>query len=199
MSANSQDRFFVVGLGNPGRKYVDTRHNVGFKVVEILRQRWALGEGKSAFTGMVWDTRLTKGDSEKRVTMLAPMTYMNESGTSVRAMLDFYKASPAQVIVIYDDLALPLGQLRARAQGSAGGQKGLADIIRKLGTNEIARLRIGIDPCPGVMNTADYVLSKFRPNEQENIAVAQQLAADAVEQWIFSDLKRVMEKYNQKI
>ena len=197
--SETKSRLFIVGLGNPGRKYADTRHNVGFKVIDILKNRWFLGDAKEAFHGLVWDATVSKNDLSQRVMLLKPTTFMNDSGKSVRAIMDFYKAKPDDFLIIYDDLALPLGQLRARAQGSAGGQKGLADIIRKLGTNEIPRLRIGIDPCPGVMNTADFVLSKFHGKDVEEIAVAQQIAADAAEDWIFKGLIKVMEKFNQKI
>jgi PTH1 family peptidyl-tRNA hydrolase len=195
---DNSDRKFVVGLGNPGRKYVRTRHNIGFGVLDALRQRWSLGEGREAFSGLTWDARPTRGRNSRAVTMLAPMTYMNESGRAVRALLDFYKASPGRMLVILDDLALPLGRLRLRSDGSAGGHNGLADIIRVCGTDEFARLRLGIGPAPGVMDASDYVLSKFRDEEVEDIGAAIQLAADAVEKWIFEDIRSVMEKYNRK-
>ena len=114
------------------------------------------------------------------------------------SMLKFYKATPADVLVVYDDLALPLGQLRARPDGSAGGHNGLSDIQRVLGTQEIARLRIGIGPCPGVMESDDFVLSKFRDNEKADMELAFVRSADAAELWLFSTMTRVMETYNRK-
>ncbi|HNX26156.1 MAG TPA: aminoacyl-tRNA hydrolase [Phycisphaerae bacterium] len=192
-------RRFVVGLGNPGRKYVETRHNVGFRVLEVLRQRWGLETAAEKFQSMFWQTRRERFDEESRnVVLLAPMTYMNESGRAVRAMMDFYKAQPDEILVVLDDFALPLAQLRLRAKGSAGGHNGLADIIHKCGSDEFPRLRIGIGTPPGVMDVSDYVLGKFASNELEDIGSAINIAADAVEDWVFGDMLNVMQKYNRK-
>ena len=198
-------RKFVVGLGNPGRKYAKTRHNVGFDVMTILQERWQLGDGKPAFEGHTWDARVprpggTAGLAEEacRVTLLAPMTYMNCSGRSVASMLSFYKAKPEDVLVVLDDLALPLGQLRLRGDGSAGGHNGLDDILRACGTKGVARLRIGIGPCPGVIDSKDFVLGRFMKDEIEEIGVAIRYAADAVESWLFQDILSVMERFNTK-
>ncbi len=196
----TNDRRFVVGLGNPGRKYADTRHNVGFRVLEVLQNRWNLGSGKEEFEGLTWSHHFGRaGVGMRRVVLLAPMTYMNCSGRSVRKLLDFYKAEPSDLLVILDDLALPVAQLRIRAGGSAGGHNGLDDIIRACGTTEVDRLRIGIGPAPGIMDPKDYVLGKFAKSELEDIGCGIQLAADAVEDWIFGDLMQVMEKYNRKL
>ena len=196
----TNDRRFVVGLGNPGRKYADTRHNVGFKVLEVLQGRWNLGSGKEEFEGLTWSHHFGRaGVGMRRVTLLAPMTYMNCSGRSVRKLLDFYKAELSTVLVVLDDLALPVAQLRIRTGGSAGGHNGLDDIIRVCGTVEVPRLRIGIGPAPGIMDPKDYVLGKFASDELEDIGCGIQLAADAVEDWIFGDIMKVMEKYNRKL
>lgn len=195
----AHDRKFVVGLGNPGRRYLCTRHNVGFEVLDVLLRRWSLGDGRTAFEGLVWDAQPSvPGGPKRRVTLLAPQTYMNCSGRSVRKLLDFYKASTADVLIVLDDLALPLGQLRVRAEGSAGGHNGLEDVLRACGTEAVARLRIGIDGPPGGMDPKDYVLSRFAEREQEDIGAAIQQAADAVEMWIVADIQRVMETYNRK-
>ena len=202
-------RKFIVGLGNPGRKYAETRHNVGFRVLEVLRNRWSLGEGRKAFDGLIWETRIGRSaegfipGSSAPVTMLAPMTYMNNSGRSVRTMLDFYKVfaeNPEKdnLLVILDDLALPVGVLRFRASGSDGGHNGLCDILRICETRDVSRLRVGIGAAPGVMDPKDYVLGKFRPEEQEDIGVAIQIAADAVEEYLRDGIAKVMEKYNRK-
>jgi len=210
-------------LGNPGRKYAETRHNVGFQVLEVLRNRWSLGEGKKSFDGLIWETRIgrsAEGSPGKPtpVILLAPMKYMNNSGRSVRAMLDFYKVftententedpegsekpgKPGKdnLLVVMDDLALPLAQLRFRASGSDGGHNGLSDILQTCGTREVSRLRVGIGAAPGVMDPKDYVLGKFRPDEQEDIGAAIQIAADAVEEYLRDGIAKVMEKYNRK-
>jgi PTH1 family peptidyl-tRNA hydrolase len=198
-SEEQNTRRFVVGLGNPGRKYADTRHNVGFRVLEVLQRRWGLGEGRDAFEGLFWETRPERPDAgSRRVALLAPMTYMNCSGRAARKMLDFYKAAPSQMLVVLDDLALPLGQLRLRPGGSAGGHNGLDDILRVCRPEEPPRLRIGIGAPPGVMDPRDYVLSVFREEEREEIGVSIEQAADAVEMWVFGDLQKAMETYNRK-
>lgn len=189
---------FVVGLGNPGRKYERTRHNVGFRVLDVLRKRWNLGEGRSDFESMLWQAEPSRRGSSCRVRLLAPQTYMNCSGRAVRKMLDFYKAGPESLLVVLDDLALDVGRLRVRNSGSAGGHNGLDDILRVCGTQDIARLRIGIGQPPGVMDSKDYVLSAFTENEIEDIGAAIEQAADAVEMWIFEDISKVMETYNRK-
>ncbi|MCK5114583.1 MAG: aminoacyl-tRNA hydrolase [Phycisphaerae bacterium] len=208
-NGDSTSRKFIVGLGNPGRKYAETRHNVGFKVLQVLQSRWVLGDGRKAFDGLTWETRIGRsaeglipGD-QTSVILLAPMTYMNDSGRSVRAMLDFYKffceePQADNLLVVMDDLALPLGQLRFRKSGSDGGHNGLADILQRCSTRDITRLRIGIGAAPGVMDPKDYVLGKFRPDEQEDIGAAIQIAADAVEEYLRVGIMKVMEKYNRK-
>lgn len=189
-------RKFVVGLGNPGRQYRDTRHNVGFDVVGLLGQRWNLGQPAQRFNGWVLDGRI--GPDATPVTMLAPQTYMNRSGQAVRQMVDFYKASPQDVLVVMDDMALEPGRLRFRLTGSAGGHNGLADILRALGSDQVPRLRVGIGSAPGRMDPADWVLGKFTAKEREIIDVAEQQAADAVEDWLTAPAENVMEKYNRR-
>ena len=194
-----QPRRFVVGLGNPGRKYARTRHNVGFDVLATLRRRWAADAPRKAFGGEICEARPSRPDfGSRRVMLLAPQTYMNRSGQAVQEMTAFYKAELDEVLVVLDDLALPVGRLRARPEGSAGGQKGLADVLNRLGSQQVPRLRIGIGQPPGVMEATDYVLSKFREDEREIVDVAIETAADAVEDWLFHGLTFVMERYNRK-
>jgi len=190
-------RTFVVGLGNPGRKYERTRHNVGVRVLDVLRRRWRLGEGKEAFEGRVWQAEPVRPGRRQRVTLLAPQTYMNCSGRAVRKMLDFFQASPSEMLVVLDDLALPLGQLRIRGDGSAGGHNGLDDVLRTCG-EDVPRLRVGIGAPPGGMDPKDYVLSAFREDEKDEIAAAIEQAADAAELWIFEDIHKVMDTYNRQ-
>ena len=189
------ERRFVVALGNPGRKYARTRHNVGFQVLDVLRQRWMLDDGREAFESLCWEAQVTAADRTRPVFLLAPKTYMNDSGRAVRKMMDFYKVQPESVLVVLDDLALRLGQLRIRASGSAGGQKGLGDILRCCG-DRIPRLRVGIGAPPGGRDASDYVLGRFSKEESEQIGVALQQAADVVEEWLFDSITEIMNKFN---
>ena len=188
---------FVVGLGNPGRRYSATRHNVGFEVLETLRRHWKLDEGREAFSG-----RLTEGhigaDAAQRVMLFAPQTYMNASGRAVRQLVDFYKADPSDVLVVLDDMALPLGRLRLRAKGTAGGHNGLGDILAAMGDEAVPRLRIGISPAPANVDPAEFVLSRFRPDEAEVIEEAVKVAAKAAEDWLFRGIDSAMDKFNRK-
>ncbi|MBL9093969.1 MAG: aminoacyl-tRNA hydrolase [Planctomycetaceae bacterium] len=185
----------IVGLGNPGRKYEGTRHNVGFDVVSLLARRGGAGGVKKTFQGETTD--ITVGG--ERTMLLWPHTFMNRSGSSVVEARDFYKLTNADLLVICDDLNLPLGKLRLRAKGSAGGQKGLADIIRCAGGDEFARLRVGIgspsDTHPD-MDAADFVLGKFPKSEQTEMELAFQHAADAAELWVREGVAAAMNRYN---
>jgi PTH1 family peptidyl-tRNA hydrolase len=200
------DLKFVVGLGNPGTKYAGTRHNAGFMVLEELLGRWSPGRPKEAFSGLVWDARFGGRRQapmpvlpDQRVIMLAPQTYMNRSGLAVAAMMAFYKATSSQLLVVLDDMALPVGMVRARAGGSAGGHNGLLDIVAALGGQQVQRLRVGIGERPPMMEGADYVLSAFTPAELSLLKESLVQAADAVEDWVFGGIGMVMEKYNRRI
>lgn len=182
----------VVGLGNPGRKYDDTRHNVGFQVIDELGRRVGADRPKKKFQGELTETRLA-GD---RVLLLAPHTFMNRSGSSVLAARDFYKVETEHILIICDDFQLPLGQLRARRKGSSGGQKGLNDVIRRL-SDEVPRLRIGIGSPPEGWDVADYVLSKFGKADQETVRAAVGRAADAVETWVADGMDACMNRFNR--
>ena len=163
-------------------------------VLAELRRRGDFGWGKRKFHARRWCGRL--GDSQ--VTLLAPQTYMNRSGLAVSEMAAFYKAEPADVMVVMDDMALPLGVLRARASGSAGGHKGLADIISALGANDVPRLRVGIGAPHGPRDVTDHVLSEFAKDERTVVDEAIGQAASAVEDWISQGVTFVMDKYNRK-
>lgn len=185
----------MVGLGNPGRQYARTRHNVGFEVIETLRRRLGLDKGRKAFDGIVteWPSPC---DGCRRVFLLQPQTFMNLSGRSAGTLAGFYKVAPPDVLVVLDDLALPLGQLRARAQGSAGGHKGLSDVLAALGTPDVPRLRIGIGPRPAQIAGTDFVLGTFAPAEQPVVQKALELTADAVLDWVRQGIAFVMNRYN---
>ncbi|MEQ8789589.1 MAG: aminoacyl-tRNA hydrolase [Pirellulaceae bacterium] len=182
----------IVGLGNPGRKYDGTRHNVGYAVLAELSRRHGGGRPKGQFQGETVEVRI----GDERVLLLTPLTYMNNSGNSVQPARDFYKLENADVLVICDDLNLPLGRLRIRIKGSAGGQKGLASIIGRLGGEDVPRLRIGIGAAPEGWDAADYVLGRFRSEEQQEIDQAVARAADGAECWVRSGIETCMNQYN---
>ncbi len=182
----------VVGLGNPGRRYAGTRHNLGYAVLAEVAKRHATGRPQMKFEGEVVDADL----GGQRALLLSPTTYMNLSGTSVLAAVDFYKLPLDDLLVICDDLNLPTGKLRFRAKGSSGGQKGLENIIRRLGSDEFARLRIGIEAAPVGWDAADYVLGKFTKDELPQIEQAIQRAADAVVDWARDGIQYCMNRYN---
>jgi PTH1 family peptidyl-tRNA hydrolase len=190
-----QSMKLVVGLGNPGRKYDNTRHNVGFDVLARLSREHAAGPPVERFHGQVMDYVGSAG----RVLLLGPLTYMNRSGQSVRAALDFYKLPLSDLIVVCDDFNLPLGRLRFRARGSAGGQKGLADVIRQLGSDQFARLRIGIGTPPAEWDGSDYVLSRFSAADRPVIDAAIERAAQGVEDWVARDIEYCMSHYNNAL
>jgi peptidyl-tRNA hydrolase, PTH1 family len=182
----------VVGLGNPGRRYEGTRHNVGFRVAAELAAKHAATKPRNAFQGELVEATI---DAEKLL-LLCPHTLMNLSGGSVLAARDFYKIPDEDLLIVSDDLNLPLGKLRFRKSGSSGGQRGLQDIVRRLGTDEIPRLRIGIGDPPAGRDAADYVLGRFTKGEKPEIDVAVGRAADAVEIWIREGIAVAMNRYN---
>lgn len=184
----------VVGLGNPGQKYEGTRHNVGFDLIDRLVQETGASAPRSKFDGEVWECLL---EGEKSL-LLKPLTFMNKSGGSVRKAIDFYQIPEAELLVVCDDFNIPLGQLRMRTGGSDGGQNGLADVIRTMGTQEVARLRIGIGPVPERWNPADFVLGKFSADERSEAALQVARAADAVRMWATQGTLPAMNRFNGK-
>ena len=184
-------RKLVVGLGNPGSKYEGTRHNIGFEAVDRLAAggpgaRWA-----RKFDGLTAEVEI----DFRRVLLLKPETFMNLSGRSVRQALQFYKLEPADLLVLCDDLNLPLGKLRVRPGGSDGGQKGLRDITAQLGSDAYARLRLGIGD-RGPIDAADFVLSRFRSAERPVIDDALIAATQAVAVWIAQGTDAAMNRFN---
>lgn len=194
MSQEAPKTKMIVGLGNPGSKYVGTRHNVGFDVLDVLGRRLFADAPRAKFDGQLATGTFADG----QILLFWPWTFMNESGRAVSAAVRFYKIDPqSDLLVICDDLSLPLGKLRMRARGSSGGQKGLKDILQSLGTEAIGRLRVGIEPAPTGWDVADYVLSRFRKDELDSMAVAIQEAADAVELWCRLGIDACMNKINR--
>jgi PTH1 family peptidyl-tRNA hydrolase len=186
----------ICGLGNPGERYRLTRHNVGFRVVDLLADRWGLtGQGKVRDGAAQLEVRLE--EPPERVLLVKPLRYMNLSGGVLRAALRNAPVDTSQdLLVVTDDVDLPLGRLRLRREGSAGGHNGLRDIIAALGTSEFARLRVGIGR-PGTSRaTVDHVLSTFRTDEQELATEAIATAADAVERWLADGIEVAMNEFN---
>ncbi|MEO1508719.1 MAG: aminoacyl-tRNA hydrolase [Cyanobacteria bacterium J06633_23] len=189
----------LVGLGNPGQKYERTRHNIGFEIIDELARAWSIKlSDNKRFQGLVGETR---GLSDSRLILLKPSTYMNRSGQSVRSVLDWYKLSPNDVLIIYDDMDLPIGKLRLRLSGSAGGHNGMKSIISHLGTQDFPRLRLGISRANSSENQADrtvvgHVLGKFAPDERKVVDAAIHLAGEAIEFSLRKGIEKTMSLYN---
>ncbi|HJR53655.1 MAG TPA: aminoacyl-tRNA hydrolase [Gemmatimonadota bacterium] len=183
----------IVGLGNPGPEYADTRHNLGFWIVDSLATRWKAGRWLRS--GARSETRAVVDGRE--VTLLKPMTWMNRSGIAVRGLRDSLACEPDEILVCYDELALPLGKIRLRARGSHGGHNGMRSIIDRLGTSEFPRLRVGIAPESGVVDDgSDFVLSPFTRAERPLAEEAAIRAADAVDCAVAEDLLTAMNRFN---
>jgi PTH1 family peptidyl-tRNA hydrolase len=181
----------VIGLGNPGGKYEGTRHNVGFDVVDRLAEGPRRQPFARKFDGLLAESEI----DFRQVLLLKPQTFMNLSGRSVRQVSQFYKIDPTDMLVICDDLALPLGKLRIRTGGSDGGQKGLRDITAQLGTDQIPRLRVGIGE-RGPIEAVDFVLTRFRPAERPVIEDAIIQSTQAVAVWITQGIEAAMNRFN---
>ncbi len=183
----------IVGLGNPGAKYDRTRHNIGFAAVDELAKVWQmpLKENKR-FQGL-FSEGVVGG---QKVRLLKPLTYMNRSGQSVRAVTDWYKVSPQSVLVVYDDMDLPVGKLRMRLSGSAGGHNGMKSIIAHLGGQDFPRLRIGIGKSNGDRETVSHVLGKFAPEEAKMMEEVLYVSVKAVELSLKAGIEKSMSRYN---
>ena len=188
-------QWLVVGLGNPSKKYENTRHNTGFLVMDTLCREHGVSCDRSRFRALTGEAVL----GGKRVLLLKPQTFMNLSGEAVREAAAFYKIPPERVLVIFDDISLPVGTLRIRAKGSAGGQNGVKNIIAQLGSEQFPRIKVGIGGKPHPdYDLADWVLSSFRPEEQESMQDAAKRAAAAVSELIEHGVPSAVQKYNGK-
>lgn len=192
MNSEPTPTILIVGLGNRGREYRLTRHNAGFMVVDALCRAWKVEANRLHCRALVATTAF----DGTRVVLAKPQTFMNLSGLSVVPLLRFYKAARDQLLVIHDDIDLPLGTIRIRPSGGAGGQKGLISIIEQLGTQQFARMRMGIGRPPGQMDAAAYVLRTFTRQEQEDFEMVLSRAVAAVETFISSGLEQAMNSYN---
>lgn len=183
----------IVGLGNPGPEYRDTRHNVGFMVADALVQRWRVSDQwREKFEALLIKT--TVGDEP--VIVAKPLTFMNLSGQAVAGLAGFYKIEPADVFVVTDDVALPLGRLRARREGGAGGHNGLKSIIQFLATQAFPRMRVGVGRGDNRRDLADHVLGRFDADERDTVSAAVLRAADATELLLSDGIERVMNAFN---
>jgi len=180
----------IVGLGNPGPRYEATRHNVGFRVIDELAARWGIDMGRERFHAWAGAGRV----QDEAVWLLKPTTFMNRSGQALDAAGRFFRLALTDLLVVTDDFALPLGRIRFRAGGSAGGHNGLADIVNRVGTEEFARLRIGIGEAVG--DPASFVLERFTARQERIVRAAVERAADAVECWMTSGSEATMNRFN---
>ncbi|WML46439.1 aminoacyl-tRNA hydrolase [Neobacillus sp. PS3-40] len=183
----------IVGLGNPGRQYEQTRHNIGFEVIDRLSDQFGIPLNQSKLKGF-YGIGFYKGE---KILLLKPLTYMNLSGESIRAIMDYYQIDMENFLVVFDDLDLPVGKIRLRQKGSAGGHNGIKSTISHLGTQQFNRIRVGIDRPVSGMNIADYVLGRFQKEEQVEIQEAVKKSAEACESWLTNPFLQVMNEFNQ--
>ena len=184
----------IVGLGNPGREYRETRHNVGFRVADEIAKRHGLTLAMAP--SQVPDAFIAKKFGAEPFLIGKPLTFMNRSGDAVAALAHYYDIVPADLLVVVDEVALPFGRLRARARGSAGGHNGLKSVIERLGTTEFPRLRLGVGRGDTRRDLADHVLSKFEADERSALEELITRAADAAEMFAAEGIEKVMNAYN---
>ncbi|MEM7627543.1 MAG: aminoacyl-tRNA hydrolase [Planctomycetota bacterium] len=182
----------IVGLGNPGTEYAKTRHNAGFMVLERLAHRHGLTGPKHKFHAGVLEGRINL----HKVMLMQPMTYMNRSGLAVGEAAAFYKLDPEDILIVVDEVALDLGQLRLRASGSPGGHNGLKDLERALGTRDYPRLRVGIGPKPTRVPQVDFVLGRFTEDQLADLDPVLTRACDCIESWLEDGIEKAMTKFN---
>lgn len=186
--------YLLVGLGNPGRQYENTRHNIGFMLMNRLAEK--LGESFSKLESKALIAKCTY--QEQRLVLAKPQTFMNLSGRAVSSLLRYYKVPVTNLLVTYDEVDLPLGTLRMRPSGGSAGHKGMQSIVEQLGTEEIPRLRIGVGRPPGRMEAADYVLQNFSREEAEELTILLDTAAEAVLTFVSGGLEKAMNQYNNR-
>ena len=187
-----EQTFLLIGLGNPGREYANTRHNFGFMLIDRLAVRLNARGMKVQSKAIVLDSRY----EERKLILTKPQTFMNLSGQSVQGLVHFYKVPLTNVMVLSDDLDIPFGTIRIRPSGGPGGQRGLSSIIEKLGTKDVQRMRLGIGRPPGRMEPADYVLQQFSKDETQLLSETLDRAADAVLEFVNNGLNAAMNKFN---
>lgn len=181
-------KIIIAGLGNPGKQYAATRHNAGFQALDRMAARHGL-----SFTKMMSRGLVALGEiAGNKVALVKPQTFMNESGVCVGPVMKFFKSDPASLIVVYDELDIPAGNLRLRKNGGSGGHNGMKSIITHIGTQDFARLRVGIGRPPGRMDSADYVLTPFAKSELALMQLTYERAAESIERWMTEGIDRAM-------
>ena len=187
--------YLIVGLGNPGRKYEGTRHNMGFDAVDYLIEKYNIPQGGVKFNAM-YGKGIIGG---QRVILAKPLSFMNLSGGPVGDLVNYFKVDPeTEMIVIYDDIDLEPGQLRIRVKGSAGGHNGIKDIIKRLGTDKFLRIKVGVGAKPKDWDLADHVLGHFTQGDRKIVDEAIQKAGDAVDKILSQGVEAAMNEYNRK-
>ncbi len=186
--------FLITGLGNPGKEYAANRHNIGFMAVDAFVKQHRLLNMKVQAKAIVYSGML----EGHKVILAKPQTFMNLSGQSVQALVNFYKLPLENIIIVHDDLDLPFGVLRIRPEGGAGGQNGIRSIIEKLGTNIFPRMRMGIDRPPGRMDAAAFVLQDFNKEQAEALPTLLEKAVDGLNTWLMAGITEAMNKFNNK-
>jgi PTH1 family peptidyl-tRNA hydrolase len=189
------ETYLIVGLGNPGSRYTTTRHNVGFKVAERIAERFNLNFRAGRGDYLISNPK-HKLDEKAQILLLKPLTFMNNSGSAVRHAVDYFDIALPKVLVIFDEFQLPLGKLRLRPSGSDGGHNGMASVIQHLGTQEVARLRVGIGSEFELDNAVDYVLSSFSLEEQKQLPAIFDRAADAAINFGTDGIENTMNQFN---
>jgi len=195
----------IVGLGNPGREYVGTRHNIGFDVVDVLTSRLGLASGndgfdrlaRAKFSGLALNgIHILPSAATEKILLLKPLTFMNLSGKAVQSAIAFFQLQPSDIMIVLDDIALPCGKIRIRPSGTSGGHNGLKDIERVIGTDRYPRLRLGIDPPAQFVPQRDYVLGKFSEPQRVAMKTAIDRAASAIFCWIENGIEPAMNRFN---
>lgn len=187
--------FIIFGLGNPGREYEKTRHNIGFIALDKFSIVWKIEMTRVRYKSLMGEGKF----AGNRIYLVKPLTFMNNSGNAVRSFMNFYKIEPGQILVIHDDLDLPFGSIRMRESGGSSGQRGMQSIISKIGTDQFARLRIGIGRPPGSMDPVDYVLKKFSHNSESDLDLVLDHVVRSVEILLTEGIEKAMTLYNHSV
>ena len=191
----TDNTYLLIGLGNPGREYSNTRHNFGFMLVDRIAVRLNARGMKVQSKAIVLNTLY----EERKLILAKPQTFMNLSGQSVQGLIHYYKIQLTNVMILSDDLDIHFGTIRIRASGGPGGQRGLGSILEKLGTKEVPRMRLGIGRPPGRMEAADYVLQNFSREDKQSISEILDHAADAALAFVSHGLNKAMNEYNSSV
>ena len=189
------DPFLIFGLGNPGREYERTRHNIGYFALDKLSMEWNIEISRYRYKSMVGEGEF----AGNRILLVKPQTYMNKSGNAVNSFMKFYKIGSKRLLVIHDDLDLPFGSIRIRENGGSAGQRGMESIISKIGTDEFSRLRIGIGRPPGRMDPMDYVLKKFTKESKTDLELVLITVIRSIEVMLTDGIEKAMTLYNHSV